>query len=465
MNKVVASPEAAIADLEDGASVAFAGFGLLHRFPVSLITALRDKGAKDLTIVCNSMGAGNDVRTELVERRQVRKIICAFSTRPGNRSAVEDQIAAGELAFELVPQGILVERCRAAGAGLPAFYSPVAVGTLISEGKEMRMFNGKPYVLEHALPIDYAFIRGWRADRLGNVVFRGSSQNFNPSFAKAARIAIAEVEEIVEPGEIDPHEVDLPGICVARVVKATINLTLEDVLGGSRRPRPATSAREYNGKPGLTREGIARRAAQLLPEGSYVNLGIGLPTMVSNHLAGKDVTLHAENGVMGYGELVTGDNIDPDIFNAGGQFVSVKPGASFFDSVASFEMARGGRLDAVILGAYQVDQEGNLANWTTPEQVGGGIGGAMDLVAGARQLIILMEHRDSRGRPKLVRRCEYALTAERCVDVVVTDLALLRRRNGRFVLEEVAPGFTPKEVLDLTEMDVMVPPEVGTMRV
>ena len=463
MNKVVASPEEAIADLEDGATIGFAGFGLLHRFPVSLLTALRDKGSQNLTIVCNSLGGGNDVRTHLVERHQVRKLIAAFTARPGNRGAQEDQIAAGELEAELVPQGILVERCRAAGAGIPAFYSPVAVGTLISQDKEVRYFAGKPHVLEQALPLDYAFLRGWKADTLGNVIFRGSSQNFNPSFAKAARIAIAEVDEIVEPGELPPHEIDLPGICVARVVKATIALTLQDVMGGGSRRRPADSAKTYNGKQALTREGIARRAAQLLSDGSYVNLGVGLPTLVSNYLTDRDVILHAENGIMGYGELVYGDDVDPDIFNAGGQFVTVKPGASYFDSVASFEMARSGRLDAVILGSYQVDQDGNLANWTTPDQVGGGIGGAMDLVAGAKQLIIIMEHRDSHDRPKLVRHCEYALTAAECVDVVVTDLALLVRRDGQFWLEEVAPGFTPEEVLALTDMEVRVSPKLGTM--
>ncbi|MDE3077488.1 MAG: 3-oxoacid CoA-transferase subunit A, partial [Chloroflexota bacterium] len=436
MNKVAASPENAIADLQDGASIAFAGFGLLHRFPISLLTALRDSGARNLTLVCNSLGGGNDVRTQLVERRQVRKLIAAFSTRPGNRSATEEQIAAGELEVELVPQGVLVERCRAAGAGIAAFYSPVAVGTLIAEGKDVRHFNGTPHVLEHALPVDYAFLRGWKADTMGNVVFRGGSQNFNPSFAKAARIAIAEVDEIVEPGEIAPHEVDLPGICVARVVKATKSVSVEEVLSLGSRRRPPDSARSYHGKPALTREGIARRAAQLLRPGSYVNLGIGLPTLVSNHLAGKDVTLHAENGIMGYGELVYGEQIDPDLYNAGGQFVCVRPGASYFDSVESFGMARSGKLDAVILGGYQVDQAGNLANWTTPEQVGGGIGGAMDLVSGGNQLIIVMEHRDSRDRPKLVRHCEYALTGRECVDVVVTDLALLVRRDGAFWLEE-----------------------------
>jgi 3-oxoacid CoA-transferase len=463
MNKVVASPEEAIADLEDGASVAFAGFGLLHRFPVSLMNALLAKGAKELTFVCNSLGAGNDARMQMVENRQVKKLVAAFSARPGSRSVAEELIDSGQLEVELVPQGILVERCRAAGAGIPAFYSPVSVGTPLAEGRETREFNGRKYLMEYALPVDYAFCRGWKADTEGNVVFRGGSQNFSPAFAKAARVAIVEVDEIVQPGELQPHEIDLQGIWVQRIVKATTQLDYKE-LNAARAPRRAAdTAKQYNGKPALTREAIAKRAAALLPDGSYVNLGVGIPTLVSNYVTDRDVILHAENGVMKYGALVYGDDIDPDIYNAGGQFVNIRQGASYFDSVASFEMARGGALHAVILGAYQVDQEGNLANWTTPDQAGGGIGGAMDLVAGARTLMIVMEHRDSKDRPKLVRRCDYGLTGEQCVDIVVTDLALLIRRDGRFVLEEVAPGFTPQEVAALTDMEITIPDKVGVM--
>ena len=198
-----------------------------------------------------------------------------------------------------------------------------------------------------------------------------------------------------------------------------------------------------------------------------VNLGVGIPTMVSNYLGGRDILLHAENGVLGYTEQVAGDSIDLDVYNAGGEFVNLRTGASFFDSVTSFEMARGGKLDAVILGAFQVDQEGNLANWTTDGLPDAGIGGAMDLVAGRKTLIIVMEHRDSQDRAKLVQRVVYPPTGTRCVDLVVTDLAVLRRNrsNGRWLLEEVAPGFSPEEVVALTDMEVELAPEVRTMPV
>jgi 3-oxoacid CoA-transferase len=463
MDKVFASPEQAIADIPDGATIAIAGFSVGHRFATSLILALRDKGTKELCLVCNSLGDPGATRGQiLAENKQVKKLIAAFSVRPGTPTASEDQIVAGQLEVELVPQGILVERCRAGGAGIPAFYSPTSVGTALTEGKEIREFDGKPHVLEHAIHVDYAFLRGYRADRLGNVQFRGGSQNFNPSFAKAARVAIVEVDEIVEPGGIPPELIDLPGIFVSRVVKTT-----QAVDGKAwRRPerRPSDKPRLYNGKPALTRAGIAKRAAALVKEGTYVNLGVGIPTMVSNYLQSRDVILHAENGVLGYGEMVSGENeIDPDIYNAAGQFVALKPGASFFDSVTSFEMARGGRIDTVILGAYEVDQHGSVANWSTSDAKRGGIGGAMDLLSGKGELIIVMEHSDSKGRPKLRRECTYPLTGKGCVSYVVTDLALLHWQDGRFVLKEVAPGFTPREVMDLTEMEIAAGPDIQTM--
>ena len=462
MNKVVASPEAAVADIPDGATVAIAGFGLGHRFASSLLLALRTQGTRDLCLVCNSMGGPGEIRGQiLAENKQVKRIITSFSVRPGVETATEQQIAAGEMEVELVPQGTLVERCRAGGAGIPAFYTPTSIGTALTEGKEIREFDGKPYVLERAIRVDYALLRAHRADLAGNLQFRGGSQNFNPSFAKAARVAIVEVDEIVDIGVIPPELVDLPGIFVSRVVKSTHPLDVANL----RRPvrRAADTPRLYNGKPGLTRAGIGKRAARLVKDGSYVNLGTGIPTQVSNYLEGRDVTLHAENGILGYGEMVSGDDVDLDVYNAGGQFVALRQGASFFDSVTSFEMARGGRIDTVILGAYEVDQHASVANWSTRDAARGGIGGAMDLVAGNAELIIVMEHCDSKGRPKLKRQCSYPVTGQGCVDYVVTDLALLHWLDGRFVLEEVAPGFTAAEVLALAEMQVALAPDVGTM--
>src|SRR3990170_4372786 len=157
MDKIYASPEQAIADIPDGATIAIAGFGVAHRFATSLILALRDRGTKNLTLVCNSLGDPGATRGQiLAENRQVKKLIAAFSVRPGTPTASEEQIAAGELEVELVPQGILVERCRAGGAGIPAFYSPTSIGTDLVKGREIREFGGREYVLEYAIHVDYA---------------------------------------------------------------------------------------------------------------------------------------------------------------------------------------------------------------------------------------------------------------------------------------------------------------------
>lgn len=463
MNKVIDSPAQAIADIKNGATVAIAGFSVDHGFATSLISALRDKGVTDLTIVCNSLGDSGAIRGQiLAESKQIKKLVAAFSVRPGTVTASGEQIKAGTMDVELVPQGILVERCRAGGAGIPAFYSPTGVDTDLMKGRELRYFDGKPHVLEPAIHLDYAFLRGYRADPLGNVQFRGGNQNFNPSFAKAAKIAIVEVDEIVEVGGIPPELVDLPGIFVKRVVKATHKVDGKIKRNTGR--RPAEEARTYNGKPAVTRAGIAKNAAKIVKDGTYVNLGTGIPTLVANYLQDRDVMLHAENGILGYSRIVTEDSeIDPDIYNAAGQFVSLKPGASFFDSVTSFEMARGGHIDAVILGAYEVDQTASVANWSTADARQGGIGGAMDLLSGGSDLIIVMEHMDSKGRPKLRKQCSYPLTGQGCVTHVVTDLAALRWDGKQFVLYAVAPGFTAEEVIGLTEMPVVAAPDVATM--
>ncbi|HKF76138.1 MAG TPA: 3-oxoacid CoA-transferase subunit A [Candidatus Dormibacteraeota bacterium] len=452
MDKVVASPAEAIGDLPDGASIAVSGFGQSAGSPVSLLAALCERGSRRLCLVGNTIQPG---ARPLIERRQVSRLIMSFTARAGSRTAVEEQIAGGEIAYELVPQGTLVERLRAAGAGLAGVYTPTGVGTRIAEGKELRYFGGRPYLLETAIHVDYAFISGHRADRLGNVEFRGANQHFGPSFAKAARVAVVEVDEVVEPGEIPPERIGLPGIFVSRVVRKTLANTLPKHATNR---RPADVARTYHGKPAWTRSQMAERAAALLPEPSYVNLGLGIPTYISTYLRGRDIVLHGENGILGYGEIMADEETYPDVFNAGGQPVSAPPGISFFDSVTAFEMVRSGRVHVVALGAYQVDQEGGVANWSTPEMVGGGIGGAMDLVAGGATVMVLMEHRDSHNRPKLVRRCTYPLTGVGCVDLVVTDLAVLRRRRAAFVLEEVAQGFTPTEVQALTDMELQVDP-------
>ena len=456
----------AVADIEDGASVGIAGFGLSHRYPSTLISALGEKGPRGLTVYCNGLGQpGFPTGHLLADNHQIGHLVTCFSARPGVVSEAEKQILAGEMTLEMVPQGTLVERMRAGGAGLAAVYTPTGYGTEIASGKDIRYFDGRPYVLERAITTDFALIRAARADHFGNVSFRGGSQNFNVSFAKAARVTIVEAEEIVPVGEIAPAEVDLPGVFVTRVVPITVAMDIRNLP--ARVNRPASSARQYLGKPALSRAEIGRRAAALLPDDAVVNLGAGLPVQVAHWVTERPVVLHAENGLLNYGGFATDEDFDPDLHDAGGMFITTRPGTSFFDSVTSFEIARGGRLYAVILGSYQVGGNGDLANWAAPGMTGGGIGGAMDLAAGARHVFVTLEHTDSRGGRKLVERCDLPLTMPNCVDAIITDLALLRRASRavpRFTLEEIAAGFTVEEVLSLTGMAVDVADEVGVMQ-
>jgi 3-oxoacid CoA-transferase A subunit len=222
MDRVYASIDEAVADIPDGASIAVGGF-FTAGTPVQLIQALAKQGAKNLTIICQQMGPGNEDITQLVVQGQVKKAICNYpfyrSATKGANSPFEKAVRASQIELEVYPMGTFIEKMRAGGAGIAGFYTPTGVGTIVERGKEKRTFNGRPYLLELALKPDYAFVYAWKGDRMGNLSYRKTARNYNPEMAAAARITIASVEELVEPGELDPDKVHTPGIYVQRVVK------------------------------------------------------------------------------------------------------------------------------------------------------------------------------------------------------------------------------------------------------
>jgi 3-oxoacid CoA-transferase len=450
IDKRVASAAEAVGDIPDGVRLGIGGFGPSRTY-AALIPALLARGTKDLRVVANSVGGNANSIWTLLENHRIKHITVSISR------GADEYIRSGEIGIELVPQGTLVERLRAGGSGIAAFYTRTGYGTRVAEGKDVRWFDGRPYLLEEGITLDYAFIRADRADRFGNVSFRGVGSNLNPSMAKSAKVVIVEAREVVE-GWLEPDTVDLPGVFVSRVIQQA--------------PEPVPFPRtrrggvdvdvpvQYDGRPGWTRRQMAAVAAELLPEGACVNLGLGIPTLVSNFTKGRDIVTHAENGMLGAGEDATEQDYEQDVYNAASGYVHLDPGAAFFDSLTSFEMVRGGKVDVVILGALQVDGQGDLANWATADRQGGTIGGAMDLAAGGATLVVMMPHLANDGSQKLVERCSYPLTGIGCVDVVVTDLCVLRRTGGRFRLEAVAPGFTAGEIAGLTEMTFDVPGDV-----
>ncbi len=216
MNKVFPDASTACADIPDGAILFVGGFGLAG-VPEECIIALRDLGSRNLTIVSNNAGTTDHGLVHLLKHRQVRKMVSSYV---GENTVFEQQMLSGELQVELTPQGTLSERIRAGGAGIPAFFTPTGVGTKVAEGKEVREFEGRHYVMERALRGDYALVKAWKGDRLGNLVYRKTARNFNPMMAMAGRITIAEVEHLVEPGEIDPDLVHTPAIFVQRIFQA-----------------------------------------------------------------------------------------------------------------------------------------------------------------------------------------------------------------------------------------------------
>lgn len=217
MNKVFANADEAVADIQDGMTLMLGGFGLCG-IPENCISALVKKGTKHLTCISNNAGVDDFGIGLMLQQRQVKKMISSYV---GENAEFERQLLSGELEVDLIPQGSLAERCRAGGAGIPAFYTPAGYGTEVAEGKETREYHGKMYILEEWLRADFALVKAWKGDTQGNLIFKDTARNFNPLMATAGKITVAEVDELVEPGDLDPNQIHTPGIFVQRIIQGT----------------------------------------------------------------------------------------------------------------------------------------------------------------------------------------------------------------------------------------------------
>lgn len=490
-SKVYPSADEAVKDIKSGSTILSAGFGLCGT-PETLIGAIsRQPQIKNLTVVSNNAGTGEAGLGKLLKSRQINKMISSFI---GGNKYFESQYLTGQVSLQLTPQGTLVEKCRAGAFGIPAFYTPTGYGTAVQTGdlvvryekreegskeplkaaemakpKEERSFKGRNYILEEAINGDYAIIHAWKVDEAGNAVFRYAANNFSAPFGKNAKVTIVEAEEIVPVGTLGADEIHLPAIFVDRIVRSTHEKQIEvrtvsDAPKGEKSGGSGADAAKQEAKERRIR--IAKRAAKEVKDGDYINLGVGMPSLVPNYLPeGVNVVLHSENGILGMGPYPKSDQVDADIVNAGKETVTLLPGASTFDSSESFGMIRGGHINVTMLGALQVGANGDLANYMIPGKKVSGVGGAMDLVSNPSntKVVVVSDHVDKNGRSKIVADCKLPLTGSRCVSRIVTDLCVFdvdRVGDGGLTLVDLQEGVTVKEVREKTDASFKLGPGI-----
>ncbi|GJE95160.1 3-oxoacid CoA-transferase [Phanerochaete sordida] len=486
--KVWDSVEEAIKDVKSGDILLSGGFGL-SGIPETLLAAMgKRKDVKNLIAVSNNAGVGELGLVHLIKAGQIDRLMISYL---GGNKFLESEYLAGRVGIELVPQGTLSQRIMSHAAGIPAFLTPTGANTLVETGgipiqfnsggfesgvkvpghpKEFQIINGRKYLIEPGIPGDVAFVHAWKADTVGNLVFRYASNNYNGAMARNAKLTIVEAEEIVPVGSLSPNAIHVPGIYVDRIVKATAPKEIEvmalakDASSQTAKPDPAAEDALAHKD---WRHRIARRAAREIHDGFYVNLGVGIPTLVPEHLdPSVKVWLESENGILGMGPYPTREQVDPDIINAGKETCTLLPGASTFDSVESFGMIRGGHIDVTCLGAMEVSSAGDIANFMIPGKLVKGIGGAMDLVSNPDQtkVIALTQHVSKDGKSKIVQQCSLPLTGARAVSMIVTDLAAFSvdRNAGEMTLVDVADGVTLEELRAKTDATFHVADKVGT---
>ncbi|CAG9991403.1 unnamed protein product [Clonostachys byssicola] len=479
INKVYPSASEALKDMKPNSTLLCGGFGLCG-VPDTLIDEIINKPEiQGLTAVSNNAGTDGHGLGKLLKTKQVKKMIASYI---GENKTFESMYLTGEVELELTPQGTLAERCAAGGKGIPAFYTPAAYGTVVQTGdlplknkpdgspdqysypKDVKVFNGKSYLLENSIDGDYAFVKAYKADKLGNCQFRLAANNFNGAMGRNAKMTIVEAEHIVEPGEIPPEAVHLPGIYVKRVIQSLAEKNIEKYTWA--KEDDDASAALGKGETAAKRERIVRRAAKEFKNGMYANLGIGMPMLAPSFVGPEvEVQLQSENGILGLGPYPKKGEEDADLINAGKETVTLNPGAAVFGSEESFGMIRSGRINLTILGAMQVSATGDLANWMLPGKVKG-FGGAMDLVSNpsATKVVVTMEHTDKKGNPKIVKQCAFPLTGRTCVSRIITELGVFDVDFAQgLTLIEIADGVTVEEIKSKTEAPFKVADDLKPM--
>ncbi|KAK5995749.1 3-oxoacid CoA-transferase 1 [Cladobotryum mycophilum] len=462
INKVLPSASEALKDMKPNSTLLCGGFGLCG-VPDTLIDEVLNKpDITGLTAVSNNAGTDNSGLGKLLKTKQVKKMVASYI---GENKIFEKMYLTGEVELELTPQGTLAERCAAGGKGIPAFYTPAAFGTVVQTGdlplknkadgtpdiysypKDVKVFNGKPYLLEHSIAGDYAFVKAYKADKLGNCQFRLAANNFNGAMGRNAKITIVEAEHI-------------------RVIQSTAAKQIEKYTWAKDENDADAKAALGTGDTAAKRERIVKRAAKEFKNGMYANLGIGMPMLAPGFVGPEvEVQLQSENGILGLGPYPKKGEEDADLINAGKETVTLNPGASVFGSEESFGMIRSGRINLTILGAMQVSGTGDLANWMLPGKVKG-FGGAMDLVSNpsATKVVVTMEHTDKKGNPKIVKQCAFPLTGRACVSRIITELGVFDVDFAHgLTLVEIADGVTVDEIKSKTEAPFTVADDLKPM--
>ena len=454
--RIYDNPTEAIADIRSGSSIAIGGY-MTAGFPENLIKALKAYGNYDFTVVTLGSSVEGYGVNSLINNKQVKRLITHYL---GSKE-IQSQYHNGELELEIVPGGTLAEKIRAAGAGIPGFWTSTGVGTIIeeggfpikykkggsgismlSEGKEKRYFDNKQHIYEEAIRTEYSLVKAWKADPLGNLVYRKTAKNCNPEVAICSKITIAEVEELVPLGALDPDEIDTPGIFVKRIIKGEAYqkplLTDENISLKGKKLDPETLEK--------TRR-IVKRVAQELKPGMYTKLDFGIPSLITEFLQ-DGVIVGSSSGIIG---ITKNREIhDPDLIFSNGFPAATIKGASIVSYNTIMDLIRGGHFDASVVGAFQVSSQGDLANWLVPGVYIKGIGGAMDTVADKNHKIIVAMHHTHNGEPKLVGECTLPLTGRRCVSLVVTELGVFNFGEEGLNLIELASGVTLEHIRSKT---------------